>query len=70
MTIFIRLQGHLVTYFQSFPFIFTLAKLDIYPCNVTSNRITNLHTNLAYLGLAKIIFAQDGTRSLFLKDAG
>ena len=31
--------------------------------------ITNCHTNLAYMGLAKIIVPQDGTGSLFFKDA-
>ena len=70
MTIFHRLQRYLVTYFKYFLFTFTLAKFDIYPCDVTSSCITNLYTNLAYLRLAKIIVAQDGNRSLFFKDAG
>ena len=69
-TTFHRLQGYLVTYFTHFSFLFTLAKFDICHCDVTSSCITNFHTNLAYLGLAKIIAAQDGIRSLFFKDAG
>ena len=80
MTIFHQLQGYLVTflkynpliftYFKYFPSTFALAKFDVMlnPFDVTS--ITNLHTNLAYLGLAKIIVALDGTRSLFFKDVG
>ena len=43
-------------------------KFDIY--DVTNSYITNRHTNLAYIGLAKTIVAQDGTGSLFFKDAG
>ena len=53
MTIFHRLQGFLVTYFNCFTFLFTLAKFGIYPCDVTNSYITNRHLNLAYLGLAK-----------------
>ena len=69
ITIFHLLQGYLVIYFNYFHFLFTLAKFDIYHWDLTSSCITNFHTNLAYLGLAKIIAAQDGTRSLFFKDA-
>ena len=53
MTVFHRLQGFLVTYFNCFTFLFTLAKFGIYPCDVTNSYITNRHSNLAYLGLAK-----------------
>ena len=35
MTIFHRLQGSLVTYFNFLTFLFTLAKFDIYPCDDT-----------------------------------
>ena len=52
-----------------FYFLFiTLVKSGIY--DVTNSYITNCHTNSAYMGLAKIIVAQNGTRSLFFKDAG
>ena len=44
---------------------FTSAKFYIYPCDVTSSCVTNLHTNLPYLGLAKIIVAHDWTRSFY-----
>ena len=65
--IFHQLQGYLITYFKYFPFIFTLAKFDIYPCDVTSSCVTNLHTNLPYLGLVKTMVAKIivGTRFLF-----
>ena len=69
MTIFHRLQGFLVIYFNFITFLFTLAKFDIY-LYVTDSYITNCHTNLAYMGLAKIIIAQDRIGSLFFKDAG
>ena len=65
-----QLQGSLAIYFNFFSFLFTLAKLDIYPYDVTNSYITNCHTSLAYMGLAKIIVAQDGTGSLFFKDVG
>ena len=68
MTIFYRLQGSLAIYFNFFTFLFTLVKLDIH--DVSNSYITNSHTNLAYMGLVKIIVAQDGTGSLFFKDAG
>ena len=58
-TSFHQLQEYLVIYFKYFPFLFTLAKSDIYHCDVTDSCITNFHTNLAYSGLAKIIVAQD-----------
>ena len=70
MTIFHRLQGSLVPYFNFFAFLFTLAKFDIYHCDVTNSYITNCHTNLAYMRLAKIIIAQDETVCLFFKYAG
>ena len=56
------------SYIYCFSFYFTLVKFDIY--DVTNSYITNRHTNLAYIGLAKTIVAQDGTGSLFFKDAG
>ena len=59
-----------VIYFTFFTFLFILAKFDIYPYDVTNSYITNCHTNLAYMGLAKIIVGQVGTGSLFFKDAG
>ena len=68
VTIFYRLQGSLAIYFNFFTFLFTLVKLDIH--DVTNSYITNCHTNLAYMGLVKIIVAQNGTGSLFFKDAG
>ena len=67
MTIFHRLQGYLVTYIKYFLFLFTLVKFGIYPCDVTDSCITNLHTNLGHLGLAKITVTQDGTWFLFFK---
>ena len=70
MIIFHRLQGSLVTYFHFLTFLFTLSKFDIYPCGATNSYIRNGHVNLAYMGLANIIVAQDGTRSLFFKDTG
>ena len=48
--------------------LFVLAKFDIY--DVTNSYITNCHKNPAYMGLAKIIVAQDGSKSLFFKYAG
>ena len=56
--------------FYFFTFLFVLAKFDIYPYNVTNSCITNCHTNLAYVGLFKIVIAQDEAGSLFFKDAG
>ena len=61
MTIFHQLQRSLIIYFNSFLFI--LAKFDIYPYHITNSYITNYHTNLAYMGLAKIIVPLDGTES-------
>ena len=63
-------KGSLVIYFIFFTFLFILAKFDIYPYDVTNSYITNCHTNLAYMGLTKIIVAQVETGSLFFKDAG
>ena len=51
MTIFHGLQGSLVTYFNFFTFLFTLAKFDIYPSDVTNSYISNRHTNLAFLSM-------------------
>ena len=68
-TIFHRLQGYLGTYIKYFLFLFTLVKFGIYPCDVTDSCITNLHTNLGYLGLAKITVTQDETWFLFFKEA-
>lgn len=55
-----------VTYFEHFTFLFTLAKYNIYACDVTN--LANLDINLAYLGLTKIIVVQDDSGSLFFKD--
>ena len=70
MKIFHWLYGYLVTYFKYFSSIFTLAKFDIYPYDITSSCVRNRHTNIPYLGLAKITVSHDGTRSLLFKDAG
>ena len=52
-----------MTIFHQFTFLFILAKFDIYPYHITNSYITNYHTNLAYMGLAKIIVPLDGTES-------
>ena len=63
MTIFHQLQRSLIIYFNSFffSFLFILSKFHIYPYDITISYITNYDTNLAYMGLAKIIVPLDGT---------
>ena len=51
--------------FEISSFFIAFCEFVIYPCDVTNSCITNLHTNLVYLGLVKIIVAQDGTGSFF-----
>ena len=70
MTIFHWFQRYLVTYLNFFSFLFTLVKFDINSCDVSNNCITNLHTNLACLALAKVILALDETGFLIFKDVG
>ena len=57
MTIFHRLQGSLFIYFIFLKFFIYFSEILYYPYDVTNSYITNCHTNLAYMGLAKIMVA-------------